>query len=94
MVIACQCPLCSEGQVGFRNCTQTEAMVLLCDTCGFVWLHPSRLEAEHAEDPIDNDFLRKHPSVRLRPSRWATEDEIRGYGWSAYLLKPADLGLE
>lgn len=92
MIAACRCPLCAEGQIGFRYCSSSETMVLLCDSCGFVWLHPSRLEPEQAEDPIDNDFLRKHPACQLRPSRWATEEEIREYGWGAYLLRPADLG--
>lgn len=91
MIVAAPCPLCQDGQIGFRYCSRTGELVLLCDACGFVWLHPSRLEPEHALDPILPAFLRQHPTCVLRPSRWAGQQEVRDKGWRAYLLRPSDV---
>ena len=71
-----------------------ETLVLICDSCGFVWMHPARLEPEHAEDPLDPGFERRHPGLSLRPSRWATVEQVQAYGWAAYLLKPDGLSVD
>lgn len=91
MIALAPCPLCSEGQLGFRVCADGETLVCVCETCGHVWMHPSRLEPGQAEDPLDPGFARRHPALSLRPSRWATEEQVRAYGWEPYLLKPGDL---
>ena len=91
MIALGPCPLCKDGQIGFRECSDRETLVCLCETCGYVWVHPSRLDAEQADDPLDPGFARRHPAISLRPSRWATEEQVKAQGWDAYLLKPTDL---
>ena len=91
MIVCCQCPSCEEGPVGYRLCANRETIVLLCDNCALVWMHPNKVDKEHARDPLNPDFARQHPQVGLRSSRWATEEEIEKWGWGVYLLKPSDL---
>src|SRR5438105_2062990 len=91
MIVCCQCPTCHEGPVGYRLCADRQTMVLLCDNCALVWMHPNKVDDAHAADPLNPEFTRRHPSVELRSSRWATAEEIGSYGWGAYLLKPEDV---
>jgi hypothetical protein len=86
-----KCPCCQEGQLGYRLCGDRETVVILCSECAMVWLHPSKLEADQARDPVAQDFARHHPQVQLRNSRWATPEEVSQWGWAAYLLKPSEL---
>ncbi len=90
VIKAAPCPLCGVGDIGFRICAGGERLVLVCDGCGYLWLHPSRLEAQDACDLLSVDFRRSHPDIDLRPSRWATRQEIEAYGWGCYLLTPGD----
>ena len=91
MIEFASCPGCHDGKVGFRLCSDNETVVLLCEECALVWTHPSPFDAAHARDPLSADFQRKHPGIKLRPSRWAEPKEIEAYGWAAYLLDPKDL---
>lgn len=91
MIVCCPCPNCGEGQVGYRLCANRETVVLLCDNCALVWMHPNKVDADHARDPLNPDFARQHPQVELRTSRWANEKEIQGWGWGVYVVKPGDL---
>lgn len=91
MIVCCQCPSCEDGPVGYRMCANREAVVLLCENCALVWMHPNKVDRDHALDPLNPDFSRRHPQVELRSSRWATQAEIEEWGWGAYLLKPGDL---
>lgn len=77
--------------MGFRRCADGETLVLLCEQCAMVWLHPARVQADNAQDPLTPEFRRRHPGVDLRNSRWASEAEVESWGWGAYLLKPGDL---
>ena len=91
-MIACSpCPSCGEGQVGYRLCGDRETVVLLCDNCALVWMHPNKVDADHARDPLNPEFARIHPQVELRASRWAEAKEIEAWGWGVYILKPGDL---
>jgi hypothetical protein len=92
MVAAGPCPLCHQGQVGFRLCSPAGLMVLLCSGCGFVWMHPAEIGPESAHDPLDPAFARRYPDCNLRSSRWASEEEVKAQGWGVYLLRPEDLG--
>ncbi|MFN8606066.1 MAG: hypothetical protein U0931_00950 [Vulcanimicrobiota bacterium] len=91
MIVCCPCPSCLEGSVGYRLCANRETVVLLCDECAMVWMHPNKVTAEQARDPLNPDFARQHPQVGLRSSRWASQDEIEKWGWGVYLLRPGDL---
>lgn len=90
MIALGPCPLCNEGQIGFRICSD-DTLLCLCETCGYVWMHPSRLEADKADDPLDPGFARRHPGLSLRSSRWATEEQVKAHGWEPYLAKLTDL---
>lgn len=65
--------------------------MLLCEECALVWVHPAKVSAETAQDPLAPEFARRHPGVDLRNSRWATEQDVQAWGWSAYLLNPGDI---
>ena len=91
MIAVAECPCCGEGQIAYRLCADRKTVVLLCESCALVWLHPNRVRAEDAHDPLHPEFARQHPQVQLRSSRWATPEEIQSWGWGAYLLTPADL---
>lgn len=91
MIVCCPCPSCQEGTVGYRLCANRETVVLLCDNCALVWMHPNQVDAEHARDPLNPEFARQHPQVGLRSSRWASQSEVNDWGWGVYLLKPGDL---
>ena len=88
MIALGTCPVCGEGQAGFRQCADRQTLVILCDNCAFLWIHPAQFDPDHALDPLSPDLNRKHPAVVLRPSRWATAEDMDGYGWGAYLLTP------
>lgn len=85
------CPACGQGKIGYRRCSGSDTVVLLCEECALVWMHPAKVSAETAQDPLAPEFGRRHPGVELRNSRWATEQDIEVVGWSAYLLKVADI---
>lgn len=89
MVVASRCPDCGDGDVGFR--IAGEFMFLLCGNCGLAWMHPARLEAKDAVDPLDPAFAKRYPGADLRRSRWATQEQVQDEGWSVYLLKPQEL---
>ncbi|MBS2038708.1 hypothetical protein JST97_27250 [bacterium] len=91
MIVCCPCPSCQEGSVGYRLCANRETVVLLCDNCALVWMHPNQVDADHARDPLNPEFARQHPQVGLRSSRWANQTEVNDWGWGVYLLKPGDL---
>lgn len=91
MIEISDCPCCKEGKLAFRLCANRETVVILCDQCAMVWVHPARLGAEQARDPLSAEFARQHPGVQLRTSRWASPEEVAQWGWGAYLMKPSDL---
>jgi hypothetical protein len=91
MISVGPCPVCKSGQVGFRVCANREKVVLLCDQCALVWMHPNQITPEKAEDPMGAEFARRHPDARLRPSRWAESEDVQHFGWGAYLLTVRDI---
>jgi len=91
MISCCSCPCCQQGQVGYRLCANRETVVLLCEECAMVWLHPNKVSLEQARDPLASDFGRQNPSVDLRGSNWATSEQVEAWGWGPYLLRPQDL---
>jgi hypothetical protein len=75
------------GQIGFLLCSDHQTIVLMCDECNRIWLHPERLEADHALFAEPPDFLVPdfECSIRAPLSRWATRAEIELYGWSTFI---------
>ena len=92
MLVWGECPCCG-GAVGFRRGRDMSGgVILLCSECAMTWSHPGRVRADNAQDPLLPDFMRQHPGLSLRTSRWATAEDVREWdaSWSAYLLTPAE----
>ncbi len=86
MIVYRECPLDPAGKVGFRLCADNATIVMLCDDCSFMWMHPDQVDPAHAIDPLLPDTKRHHPGISLQPSRWATEKEVADFGWALYLV--------
>jgi hypothetical protein len=87
LVLHSECPICinPQARIGFRLASDGATMILLCDECAHVWLRPDEVDAAHALDPLRPELGRRLPGVSLEGSRWATPDEVLGYGWGAYI---------
>lgn len=77
--------MCGEA-VGFRR--WKNELFLLCSGCAWIYPHPSK--PEFALDPLMPHFRERYPRLDLRESRWADVDDVRQFGWEAYMLKPTD----
>ena len=81
------CTYCEAGQVGFRRCSDGVTIVLMCDECDFVWLHPQSLDLKDAVFPDMNTS--KVPgtnhSVGGGAAGWATRAEVERAGWQSYI---------
>lgn len=66
-------------------CADRETVVLVCDECAHVWTRPDEVDEGHAFDPLRPDFARHCPGLSLLGSRWATVEEVLGYGWGAWI---------
>lgn len=91
MISLGQCPLCQDGKLGFRLCSDRQTVVVLCDTCAMIWGNPDKLDEAHAFDPLDPNLRRKHPGADLRPSQWARPEDVEAFGWGRYLITPESL---
>lgn len=82
LYIAQVCPICGVGPIGFRMCSDTRTLVLLCYDCGTVWRDPATVDAAHAlfAPPPSYTAAALRCSV-APPSRWATRNEIARAGW-------------
>ena len=86
MISVGPCPVCETGEVGYRLCSNRETVVLMCEECALVFMHPAQVVREKAEDPVGVDFARRHPDCKLRPSRWAEAEDVQRFGWGSYIL--------
>ena len=83
------CPVCKGGAVGFRKCSDGKSVVLVCDECGAVWLHPGQITAETALYPSSPDFRIEALGCSIAASsgsRWATLEEIRAAQLGAFVV--------
>jgi len=79
------CPICVNGIVGFRVCTDQDVMFIMCDECDTVWLRPdtmSSIEALYLKPP---DYRIPTSDCSLFTSRWATREEIERHGWERFI---------
>lgn len=85
--LAATCPICGDGVIGFRRCSDGQTLVLLCDECDTVWLDPQQIDAEHALYPTEPDFIvpTLDCSISAPASRWATRAEVELRGWGQYI---------
>lgn len=85
MLFMKNCPICTEGLVGFLLCPDNETLVLACDECDTVWLDPQEVNASQALYPSPPDFRVPNLDCSLRQSRWATREEVTRRGWDVYI---------
>ncbi len=86
------CDCCGNGLVAFVLAADGRRVVMFCLNCG-TW-YPSDahdrdgalLVATPAEGP-DLVLRGVGISVRFPPARWATAEEVRGFGWGDHLDK-------
>lgn len=79
------CPICLDGQVGFRKCQNDPTLILMCDECDSVWLDPEEINSETVIYPASPDFLIPELKCSTINSRWATDAEIENMGWTEYI---------
>ena len=82
------CPICGTGSVGFRRCSRSEAVVLMCDECESIWLDPEEIDRDHVHYVSAPGFAveaLQDCSVKAPESRWATESEIAQQGRAAHI---------
>ena len=87
LYIKTSCPICTEGMVGFRRCSDNETIVLMCDECDTVWLRPQEVNASHALYPSPPEYLvpTLECSIKSPHSQWAEEEDVAEKGWSTYV---------
>lgn len=77
------CPMCEQGNVGFRVCSDGKTVVLLCDECEALWRDPGTISPSTAEYPAAPDYRvpGQTCSVAGPEARWATRAEVDRAGW-------------
>ncbi|WP_145193066.1 hypothetical protein [Gimesia chilikensis] len=79
------CPICRTGSIGFRMCSDNNAIVFLCDECGTVWLNPNHVSVESALFPESPEYYVEQLQCSLASStgaKWATKEEIDAAGFT------------
>lgn len=74
------CPACGGGVVGFRKCSDGKTLVLVCDECNAVWVHPNGITADTAVFPSSPDFRIQDLDCSIAATNgscWATLEEIK-----------------
>lgn len=80
------CPVCFQGQIGFRKCANAHTLILMCDECDSIWISPLEIEVSKAIYLSDPDYYIPQVNCSLMDSRWATYSEIDKVGWSRYIF--------
>jgi hypothetical protein len=71
------CPACNAGLLAFAIGSDDRTQFVWCDECDSYFLVPNPTNWDQAEYP---------PSPNVPPwSRWATREEVEGYGWGEFL---------
>lgn len=78
------CPICAQGQIGFRKCANSPQIVLMCDECDSVWLDPDSVTANNVIYLESPNFEIPLQNCSMINSRWATRDEVCQRGWEKY----------
>lgn len=82
------CPVCGQGMLGFRMCSDGRTIVLLCEECGAVFLRPDEITSETALHPSWPDYVIEGlgcSTAIYAGARWATRDEIRKAGFERFI---------
>lgn len=79
------CPICLQGQIGFRKCRDSEDIVLMCDECDSIWLEPNAVRAENVIYVEPPHFIVPMSNCSILNSQWANRDEVYMKGWENYI---------
>jgi hypothetical protein len=73
------------GRVGAITIA-TGRLVLMCDECGTVWMHPDDVGTDRFHRPVGPDWaIGAGEAVAPSTTRWASKEEIDAAGWSVHL---------
>ena len=79
------CNICLEGALGFLRCSDGKTVVIMCDQCSSVWLRPEAINGPPVALEPPKFLLPDSPiSTSGGASGWATLDEVRSAGMSAF----------
>ena len=85
------CPVCQQGAIGFRTCSDGKSVVLVSDECDATWKNPNDITAQNA-------FFLQSPAFFIEEigcnsggpgTHWATMDEIREAGFGQFIAGEA-----
>jgi hypothetical protein len=81
------CPICSNGAIGFRKCSDGRTIVLMCDECNAVWLRPDAIKQEAAIYPSAPDYIVSAVgcSIASPNASWAELHDIKAAGWEKFV---------
>ena len=85
------CTSCERGRVSFAVAQNGETIVLMCDECDAVWLHPNRVRSEAPTFVEGSEHLLPGTSIKLGSNtRWARQEEVLTAGWASFIAGEAE----
>ena len=86
-LLGSQCPVCGVVALGIRVCVGTdESLIVLCDECDAVWIHPELNDEPYFPESHDYLCLNSDRTLKSPKSYWATEEQIKAIGWWEYIV--------
>jgi hypothetical protein len=85
LIVRVGCPICANGLIGIRRCSDGKSLVLMCDECESVWLDPQHISAEEAVDVQPPSFVVAQLGVSVAGvlAGWAGDAEASP--WRTYV---------
>ena len=83
MFYIAECPFEPNGSLGIWKCSDGKTLMILCDECNAMWLHPLRTTPAEALKVGSPPHCHPESSAPIfgAGSGWATKDEIVSKGW-------------
>jgi hypothetical protein len=83
------CPVCRNGAIGFRRCSDGTTIVLMCEECEALWLDPARRGRNEVMFPESPGFEVPGMTCSIGDddgvAGWATREQIARLGWEGYI---------
>jgi hypothetical protein len=74
LIVRVGCPICINGLIGIRRCSDGKSLVLMCDECESVWLDPKHISAEESVDvqpPVSASAIEISGASRTLTRGWS-----------------------
>ena len=83
MLYITECPFEPNGSLGIWKCSDGKTLMIMCDECNALWLHPSHTSSAEALKVGSQPYFHPESSVPIfgGGSGWATKDEVVSKGW-------------